>query len=261
MEDNIGVSLFERRSTGASLTNAGRQFTSQVRFLQAEFEAAVSSAQDAGVAREGSLCIGLIVSLSKGPYRNIVGALFEKHGSLDVCFAEAERGHLYTLLNQRRLDVVIAAGEPDSEIGDSFLIAREKLYLAVSDHHPWSGRDNLAWQEVRDATFIVSASEPGPEIGDYILQNTSDVGHAVDIRRHRLGREGIMTLVGLGRGVSLVADHWRGVQYPNVVFVPIGGDDESVPFSLTWRPDNDNPALRRFISLARIEAKRNGAHS
>ena len=60
-------------------------------------------------------------------------------------------------------------------------------------------------------------------------------------------------------GISLVADHWRGVHYPNVAFVPIGEVDETVPFSITWRPENDNPALRRFLSLARIEAKRSGA--
>ena len=64
-----------------------------------------------------------------------------------------------------------------------------------------------------------------------------------------------MNLVGLGLGVSLVADHWRGVSYPGVVFVPIGEEDERVPFSLTWRPENDNPALRRFLSLARAAAK------
>lgn len=67
-----------------------------------------------------------------------------------------------------------------------------------------------------------------------------------------------MNLVGLGFGVSLVPDHWRGDQYPNVIFVPIGDVGETVPLSLTWRPENDNPALRRFISLARIEARRNG---
>ena len=70
-----------------------------------------------------------------------------------------------------------------------------------------------------------------------------------------------MALVGLGFGVSLVADHWRGVSYPNVTFVPVGHEDETVPFSITWRPENDNPALRRFLSLARIEARRSGALS
>lgn len=261
LEDKIGVSFFERRTTGVFLTNAGRQFVDKVRLLYSEFQSAVSSAQDAGASVRGCLSVGLIASLSRGPYRNIVEALNREHGGFEFCFEEAERSYLYTLLNQRRLDAVIAAGEPNLRHGESLLIAREKLFLAVPEMHSWSRTKALGWHDVRDATFIVSVHEPGPEIGDYILRHISDVGHSIRIRRHRLGREGIMTLVGLGHGVSLVADHWRGVQYPNVVFIPIGGEEETVPFSLTWRPENDNPALRRLISLARIEAKRNGALS
>ena len=57
-----------------------------------------------------------------------------------------------------------------------------------------------------------------------------------------------MNLVGLGLGVSLVAEHWCGVSYPGVVFRPVGEEDERVRFSLVWRPENDNPALRRFVA-------------
>lgn len=159
------------------------------------------------------------------------------------------------------MDVVVAAGEPDPVYGDGLLLARETIYLAVPADHEWAGWERLQWDDVRGATFVVSAREPGPEIHDYILRRVSDLGRAAHVRRYGLGREGIMALVGLQLGVSLVADHWRGVQYPNVTFVPLGDEEECVPFSLTWRPENDNPALRRFISLARIEAKRNGALS
>lgn len=37
--------------------------------------------------------------------------------------------------------------------------------------------------------------------------SVSGLGRTTNVRRHRLGREGIMTLVGLRLGVSLVADH------------------------------------------------------
>ena len=103
---------------------------------------------------------------------------------------------------------------------------------------------------------MVSAAEPGPEIHEYLIRRLADLGRSPIVMQHRIGREGIMNLVGLGLGVSLVADHWLGVQYPNVAFVPIGAEDESVQFSLVWRPENDNPALRRFVSLARAHAKK-----
>ncbi|WP_299959302.1 LysR family substrate-binding domain-containing protein [uncultured Roseobacter sp.] len=217
---------------------------------------AVESARVAGVAGNGHLRIGLIASLSKGPLRNVVQRFLEEHDNVDLLFVESDRSELLTLLSHRRLDAVYAAGEPEDEIGDGIIVAREDIYLAVAEDGLLADRERLTWDDVADLNFVVSAREPGPEIHDYILRRVSDLGRSAHVRRHRLGREGIMTLVGLGLGVSLVADHWRGATYPNVVFVPIGASGESVPFTLSWRPENDNPPLRRLLSLARLEAER-----
>ena len=41
----------------------------------------------------------------------------------------------------------------------------------------------------------------------------------------------------------------------------VGMKTNACPFSLTWCPHNDNPALRRFLSLARVHAKAHAAPS
>ncbi|WP_372097726.1 LysR family transcriptional regulator [Tistrella mobilis] len=261
LEDLLGISLFERRPSGAQLTPAGACFALRVRFILDDLHEAAATASAAGAAKNGRLRIGVIASLSRGSLRRVFRNFLNAHENVDIYVMEASRGELLTQLSHRRLDLLVAAGEPDPEIGDGLLLAHEAIFLAVPSEHGWARRDQLRWDDVRDATFIVSALEPGPEIHDYILRRISDLGQKVHVHRHKLGREGIMTLVGLGLGVSLVADHWRGVAYPNVTFVPIGDEGESVPFSITWRPENDNPVLRRFLSLARVEAKRNGALS
>lgn len=261
LEDLLGVSLFERRSSGVRLTPAGSGFSFRARSVMREMETAFEVARSAGVAGNGHLCVGLIASMSRGPVRSLFEKFIAEHSDVEVCWTETDRSELYTLLSHRRLDLVIAAGAYSPEIGDGILLAHEPVFLALSCNHPLSDRAHLSWNNVKTLRFLVSANEPGPEIHDYILRRISKLGHTPDIRRHRLGREGIMSLVGLGIGVSLVADHWRGADYPNVQFVRIGDEGEKVPFSITWRPENDNPALRRFISLARLEAKKNGALS
>lgn len=208
------------------------------------------------MAGNGHLRIGLIASLSRGALRGVFESFLAAHDDVDLCLIESDRSELLTLLNHRRIDAVYAAGEPDNTVGDGLTVDEEGLFLAVQADGPLASREHLEWEDVAQATFVVSAREPGPEIHDYIIRRVSDLGRAATVRRHRLGREGIMTLVGLGLGVSLVADHWRGVQYPNVAFIPIGAEDERIPFSLAWRAENDNPALRRFLSLARVEAKK-----
>lgn len=70
-----------------------------------------------------------------------------------------------------------------------------------------------------------------------------------------------MNLVAMGRGVTPVAEAWKGVRLPDLALLPIGDDADIVPFTAYWSPANDNPALRRFLSLARIETKRHGSLS
>jgi len=41
-----------------------------------------------------------------------------------------------------------------------------------------------------------------------------------------------------------------------VTFRPIAGDAARIPFSAVWLPNNDNPAFRRFLSLARGMSKK-----
>lgn len=261
LEDAIGLSLFERNATGVRLTAGGRRFVESTRNLLNTFDLAIDDARMHGIAVRGHLRVGLIASLSRGVLRDLFIAFLDECPDVEVSIEELDRTELLTLLTHREIDTVIAAGHPKPELGDGILLHRERIYLAVSEDHPLADRNSIAWEDARHASFIVSAHEPGPEIHNYIIKSTADLGESVLVRRLRLGREGIMNLVGLGLGVSLVADHWRGVTYPNVTFVPVGAQDETVPFSVTWRPENDNPALRRFISLARILAKKNGVPS
>ena len=62
-----------------------------------------------------------------------------------------------------------------------------------------------------------------------------------------------MALVGLGRGVSLVGAAEAGVTYPGVAFRLLSG--EMLPFSAIWSERNDNPILRRFLSLSRAHLR------
>jgi hypothetical protein len=58
--------------------------------------------------------------------------------------------------------------------------------------HNWAQRNRLAWNDISEAVFVVSAREPGPEVHEYILRRISGLGRTTRVRRHWLGREGIV---------------------------------------------------------------------
>ncbi|WP_306117807.1 MULTISPECIES: LysR family transcriptional regulator [unclassified Roseitalea] len=256
LEDALGLSLFERHPSGARLTQGGSHFIMSARMVLRDMRRAIGAAQSHGLAECGRLRLGIIASLSRGVVRDLISTYLAAHPGVDVSMRETGRSELLALLSHREIDAVIAAGYPEPEVGEGLLLHHEAVYLAMRTDHRLAGREVLSWKDVRKEAFIVSAREPGPEIHDYITRCASDLGRSIRMRSFEADREGIMNLVGLGLGVSLVPDHWRGIRYPDVAFVRIGAEGDTIPFSITWRPENDNPALRRFVSLARVHARK-----
>lgn len=70
-----------------------------------------------------------------------------------------------------------------------------------------------------------------------------------------VGRETLMHLVALGRGIGFTSGATVATSFPEVVFRPVSGDGELLQFCAVLSPVNDNPAARRFLSLARSMAK------
>ncbi len=64
-----------------------------------------------------------------------------------------------------------------------------------------------------------------------------------------------MHLVALGRGIGLTSEATIATPFPKVVFRPVAGEDAFLQFCAVWSSQNDNPALRRFLSLAQTMAK------
>lgn len=67
--------------------------------------------------------------------------------------------------------------------------------------------------------------------------------------RQAVGRDNLMQLVAMGQGLTLTSEAITATRFPGVVFRPLNG--QVWPYSAIWSPRNDNPALRRLLSLAR----------
>ena len=79
------------------------------------------------------------------------------------------------------------------------------------------------------------------------------VGGRLSLAMHDVSQDLVMQFVALGFGLSLLSDSSTAIPYPGVAFRPLADEDDRVSYSAVWLPGNDNPALRRFLSLARFE--------
>lgn len=251
LEDELGVSLFERHSGGVRTTAAGRMFFNRARKALLELDYAVKSAGSAGRGAEGHLRVGIFASIASGFSRDLLAAYAVEHPQVAIDVAEFAPREQVARIKERRLDVAFLTGVPMAPGLDVELLWHERVFVVLADAHPLAQESNLLWSRLRDEHFIVSSDHPGPEIHDFIIKQLAELGHQPAVERHHVGRETLMILVGLGLGLSVISEAGAAPTYPGVLFRPLTDGDNLLPFSAVWAPDNDNPALRRLISLAR----------
>nr|WP_280514833.1 LysR substrate-binding domain-containing protein [Methylocella tundrae] len=99
---------------------------------------------------------------------------------------------------------------------------------------------------------MVTERDPGPDYERLLL---SKLGSQRECRlvRHKLGIERLLSFVGAGLGLTLVAEGATGAAHPGVAYreVQDGDGPTRLNFVAYWRQANRNPTLAPFLDLLR----------
>ena len=199
------------------------------------------------------MCVGVVSSIAGGTARELLRGFLASHPSVDLEVVEGSPRDHISDVRALKMDVTFVVGLPPAPDCVVEALWSEPILVAMAVDHPLASTDVIAWPQLALERFIVSKTDPGPEIHDYVVKQLSVLGLHPIIEPRPVRRDGLMALVGLGRGVSLVGAAEAGVTYPGVAFCPLAG--EMLPFSAIWSERNDNPVLRRFLSLSRTHLK------
>jgi len=156
-------------------------------------------------------------------------------------------------IQRHDLDITFLTGDPIADGCDREHLWDERVHVALPIDHELISKRELSWKDLQGFNFIVSEPDPGPEIHDYLVRHLADLGHHPSIERHRVGRDNLMQLVAIGQGLTLTSEATTAATFPGVAYRPLLA--KVLPFCAIWSPQNDNPALRRLLSLARTMSK------
>ena len=261
LEDVLGVSLFERHHAGVRVTAAGAQFFERVRCALAEIDHAAKIAETAGRGENGHLRIGLYSSLAAGFVRDLIGLFRDQHPDVALTISEISAREYLPLIGKRGLDIAFAMNATAIANCETTPLWTERLFAVLPQGHPLCAREEIDWEVLGEERFIIRESDPGPAMHDYLARRFASLGRIPSMQKFDVGREACMQLVALGLGITVTSEATTANCFPGVVFRPIAGSSGIVRFSGIWSPKNDNPAFRRFLSLARALSKKrnNGA--
>lgn len=259
LEDEIGAALFIRDHRGVHLTQAGQRFLVRARRALSQIGHAAIDAASVGRGEAGVVRIGLFSSLASGFLADLLRAYIEENPAVRPDLIEGgPSGHI-AAIQRLQLDVAFLTGEPIADGCDVAHFWSERVFVALPRDDELSRKREISWGDLRDRYFIVSETDPGPEIHDYLVKHLAELGHHPSVERHGVGRDNLMHLVAMGQGLTLTSESTIAARFPGVVYRPLS--EEILPFCAIWSPQNDNPALRRLLSLARTMSKQSNPGS
>ncbi|HEU5066796.1 MAG TPA: LysR family transcriptional regulator [Sphingomicrobium sp.] len=248
LELRIGATLFVRHHGGVDLTFAGECFLAQARRALNEIDCAASEAATLGRGEAGAIRIGILHSLACGFLSDLLRAYVSAHPVVRPELVEGSPATHISAVQKRDLDVAFLAGTPSAEGCELAHLWDEPVFVAMPSEDALARKRKIRWDELRDRRFIVSETELGPEIRAYLVKNLAEPGYRPAIERHAVSRDNLMSLVALGQGLTLTSEALIAARFPGVAYRRLCS--EILPFCAIWLPENDNPALRRFLSLA-----------
>jgi DNA-binding transcriptional LysR family regulator len=254
LEDGLGVSLFERKSNGVRLTVAGRRFVDRTRAAFAEIESAVRNAAAAGRGAEGEIRIGIFPGPMPAFLTELMKDFREAHPNVGLDFVAGSMRERVARVMGRSLDIAIIAGANLAPDCDAERLWSSRIRVVLPDNHMLAICEAVDWMYLRNEHFIFGSDSGSERFRDVIIEHIGSVDRRPEIETFSVCQEALFQLVALGVGVSLTSESCLANSYSGVVIRPLSGDDGWVDHSVVWLPENDNPALRRLLSLARLKA-------
>ena len=251
LEYLVGTSLFERSSGGIKPTLAGRAVLRIARLILEQVDMLVETGRSGGRGDTGHLVIGFYTSISTGNLRATISELKKLVPQLELATMERSRFRLMTALRSGTIDVVVSPGRLPSKDINSLLLWSERILISLPQNHTLAAREIIYWTDLRNETILLSQYDPGRELEELLISKLALPEDRPRIERHDVSRGIIKSLTSMGMGLSLVMESDIGASFAGLVYRELqdGTGPSRLDFHAHWREDNENPALKRFLSL------------
>lgn len=225
LEQQLGVTLFDRTPHGVTLTAAGSAFRTEVQLTLQSVETARLAAQRAARGQTGTLRVGFTGSAAFNPV--VAGTLREfrrRWPQVQLVLTETNTTRLHEALLAHQLD---AAFLRTGAIMPTELLLQpfddEPMCLVLPESHRLAGRARIALHELAQDAFVLFPRSVGLSLFDAIHAACQAAGFELRPDQETLQLTSVINLVAAEMGVSVVPQSLAQVQVKGVCYAAIDG--------------------------------------
>jgi len=249
LEEELGVTLFERLPRGMQVTEAGRVVVEEARDVLARAERIRETAQRAARGEQGRLAVGYTSSAAFHPFvTQQIRAFRAARPGVVLALAEDGTPELVSSLKEERLDAAFLRSTSTDISGLSVQpLLEERMVLATPADHRLAKAGKVALADLAEETFIFYRRPTGPGLYDAIMAACLAAGFSPTVGQEAPRMASTLSLVASGLGVAITPASMQRMNVEGVEFVRLKGAKSLVaPLLLATRKRDRATLVDRF---------------
>jgi DNA-binding transcriptional LysR family regulator len=256
LEQEIGVTLFNRAQSRVSLTAAGEKFLEEVRQLVAGADRAVDAAQRTARGEIGSLSIGFVMWGTGAFFPGVIRAFRELYPGVQLTLIEMMPETQSDALLKGTIDVAFTRllEPPYDRQLRSEMLYKDPLVAVLPAGHRLAGRP-LQLSALADERFVMCDRSASPRFFDMVMALCAQAGFVPKIAQKANMLSSILTLVQAGEGVTLTLGSLQRFRFSDLAFCPLTKPTGTMDLVIAWSPEREDVTKTAFLDFIRSKKK------
>lgn len=246
LEEELGVTLFERRYRKISLTPEGVMFMKHVDDVLLRIQDSLREITDYRLKRAGSVKIGIPPMIGVFLLSYVLGKFRTLHPEFELTILERGSLSILRLLEKGKLDIgFVMIGEEIAGV-EVVPVVKSELLLCLPKEHPLAGLPKVPIEALKDQRFILLKEDTYSR--KLIIEECERNHYSPNIIFSTRQTQSIINLVEQGAGISFLIDVVAKKQ-PNIVSRPLT-NPLVIQAGLAWRKNRYmTKALTTFVKF------------
>lgn len=248
MEDNLGITLFERTNKKVILTKAGKYLKEEVSLLLKNLNDNLNHAQLIHEGMEGQISFGYVGSAMQNVIPQLLLKIKEDHPNIHYSLREMENPNQIDALIQKEIDLAFVRLDKVPKGLEIRPVFEDTFSLVLPKDHPVNKQNFRNLKDLKEEAFILFDQSYSPAYYEQVMQIFKHSGFYPIISHHTVHASTIFRLVENNLGISIVPSS-LGLGYDmDVKLIELDKIKQKTVLSAAWNSSNRNPILEKILS-------------
>lgn len=202
LEENLGLTLFERNNKQVRLTPTGNEFVRRSQDILTKVNDLVSLCHASQEPFTSEMQLGVIPTIAPFLLPSLLNQMRDEHPDFKLLIREDISASLLRYLENGSLDLLIMALPYPSNGTETLPLFYDDFLLACPDHHPLATQASVNLQDLRDQDLLLL--EDGHCLRDHALEACKLSSNEISVPYQATSLNTLVQMVANGLGITLL---------------------------------------------------------